>query len=46
MEVASASPVAEEKEKDRLVKNDELNVPRTIVGCGYDRVSTWQVDQL
>ena len=38
--------VEEEKEKDHLVKIDELNVPSTIVGCGYDRVSTWPVDQL
>ena len=46
MEVASASLVAEEKEKYRLGKNDELNAPSTIVGGGYDWVFTWQVDQL
>ena len=46
MKNTSASPVVEGKEKDHLVKNDELNVPNTIAGCGYDLGSTWQVDQL
>ena len=32
--------VEEEKEKDHLVKIDELNVPSRREECGYDRVST------